>query len=175
MSEELKQIDDTWYRCTVCGREGRVGRCCGNETRLPLNDMAIAENIRAEASKVLTVEQLSDLYKEGQKTVFETVMLKKGGNIGELHMAGIQAIHAALPTESNDYRRGKCDGMNVKMKALQEELLKNRDTIKSLSTQIAEMREALEKIANGNCGWQCTAIAKEALAKLPKAQASEDD
>ncbi len=32
--------NDTWYRCTVCGREGRVGRCCGDETREPLNDLA---------------------------------------------------------------------------------------------------------------------------------------
>jgi len=35
--------NDTWYRCTVCGREGRVGRCCGDETRAPLNDLAKKE------------------------------------------------------------------------------------------------------------------------------------
>ena len=35
--------NDTWYRCTVCGREGRVGRCCGDETREPLNDLAREE------------------------------------------------------------------------------------------------------------------------------------
>ena len=34
---------DTLYRCTVCGREGRVGRCCGDETRVPLNDLAKKE------------------------------------------------------------------------------------------------------------------------------------
>ena len=22
--------DDTWYKCTICRREGRVGRCCGS-------------------------------------------------------------------------------------------------------------------------------------------------
>jgi hypothetical protein len=35
--------NDTWYRCTVCGREGRVGRCCGDETREPLNELAKKE------------------------------------------------------------------------------------------------------------------------------------
>ena len=35
--------DDTWYKCTVCGREGRVGRCCGDETRIPLNRLAEEE------------------------------------------------------------------------------------------------------------------------------------
>jgi len=25
--------NDTLYRCTVCGRVGSVGRCCGDETR----------------------------------------------------------------------------------------------------------------------------------------------
>lgn len=35
--------DDTWYRCTICGREGRVGRCCGDETRIPLNRLAKIE------------------------------------------------------------------------------------------------------------------------------------
>ena len=35
--------DDTWYKCTICGREGRVGRCCGDETRIPLNKLAKEE------------------------------------------------------------------------------------------------------------------------------------
>ena len=34
---------DTWYRCNICGREGRVGRCCSDEDRTPLNDLARAE------------------------------------------------------------------------------------------------------------------------------------
>ena len=38
--------DDTWYKCTICGREGRVGRCCGDETRIPLNKLAIEEQSR---------------------------------------------------------------------------------------------------------------------------------
>ena len=36
-------VEDTLYRCTVCGREGTVGRCCGEETREPLNDTAKEE------------------------------------------------------------------------------------------------------------------------------------
>ena len=35
--------NDTWYRCNICGREGRVGRCCSDEDRTPLNDLARAE------------------------------------------------------------------------------------------------------------------------------------
>ena len=42
MDEKLNNTD-TWYRCTVCGREGTVGRCCGDETRIPLNEKARKE------------------------------------------------------------------------------------------------------------------------------------
>ena len=35
--------NDTKYRCTVCGQVGTVGRCCGRDTREPLNDLARAE------------------------------------------------------------------------------------------------------------------------------------
>lgn len=35
--------EDTQYQCTICGRIGSVGRCCGLETRMPLNDAARAE------------------------------------------------------------------------------------------------------------------------------------
>jgi hypothetical protein len=38
--------NDTWYKCTICGREGLVGRCCGNETRIPLNKLAKEEQER---------------------------------------------------------------------------------------------------------------------------------
>ena len=40
--------DDTQFRCTVCGRIGSVGRCCGLETREPLNDRARAEVLAEE-------------------------------------------------------------------------------------------------------------------------------
>lgn len=42
------QEDDTWYRCNVCGREGRVGRCCSDEDRTPLNALAKAEQAPLE-------------------------------------------------------------------------------------------------------------------------------
>ena len=49
--------NDTWYRCTICGREGTVGRCCGEETREPLNDLARAElkdnKQRAEVDRLI--------------------------------------------------------------------------------------------------------------------------
>jgi len=38
---------DSQFRCTVCGRIGTVGRCCGRDTREPMNDIARAE-IEAE-------------------------------------------------------------------------------------------------------------------------------
>lgn len=36
-------MNDTRYKCTVCGRIGSVGRCCGDETRIPLNKAAREE------------------------------------------------------------------------------------------------------------------------------------
>lgn len=36
-------MEDTLYRCTICGRIGSVGRCCGDETREPLNNLALKE------------------------------------------------------------------------------------------------------------------------------------
>lgn len=39
-------IEDTEWRCTICGRIGSVGRCCGLETREPLNDLAREEAAR---------------------------------------------------------------------------------------------------------------------------------
>lgn len=34
---------DTQFRCTVCGGIGTVGRCCGRDTREPMNSQARAE------------------------------------------------------------------------------------------------------------------------------------
>ena len=36
-------MNDTWYKCTICGNEGTVGRCCGKETRVPPNAAATYE------------------------------------------------------------------------------------------------------------------------------------
>lgn len=61
-STEDHNNTDTWYRCTVCGREGTVGRCCGDETRIPLNEKARKEqaalkrNMEARVYIVLSVE-----------------------------------------------------------------------------------------------------------------------
>ena len=35
--------DDPSWKCTKCGRIGTVGRCCGRETRRPLNEAAVKE------------------------------------------------------------------------------------------------------------------------------------
>ena len=38
-----KAMTDTRFQCTKCGQIGSVGRCCGLDTRIPLNDAARAE------------------------------------------------------------------------------------------------------------------------------------
>lgn len=38
---------DPLFRCTVCGQEGSVGRCCGTGTHEPLNDAARKELAKA--------------------------------------------------------------------------------------------------------------------------------
>lgn len=56
-------MDDTLYRCTVCGRVGTVGRCCGEETREPLNDLARQEQEKIKSQnlpKANACHQLSD-------------------------------------------------------------------------------------------------------------------
>ena len=53
--------NDTWYRCNICGREGRVGRCCSDEDRTPLNDLARAEQ---EKERKMTVKELIEKLKE---------------------------------------------------------------------------------------------------------------
>ena len=39
--DEVKEPD--LWRCTVCGRVGTVGRCCGEETREPVNHAVLSE------------------------------------------------------------------------------------------------------------------------------------
>jgi uncharacterized C2H2 Zn-finger protein len=51
LGDELAKLladDDTLFRCTKCGRIGSVGRCCGLDTREPLNDLARAELVAEE-------------------------------------------------------------------------------------------------------------------------------
>lgn len=46
--DEVKETD--LWRCTVCGRVGTVGRCCGEETRERVNmEQLLAENERLQA------------------------------------------------------------------------------------------------------------------------------
>lgn len=47
---------DTGYRCTVCGREGTVGRCCGDETRIPINELAKIEQSKRSGMKQFLLE-----------------------------------------------------------------------------------------------------------------------
>ena len=34
---------ETLFKCIICGRIGTVGRCCGEDTRTPLNEAAKLE------------------------------------------------------------------------------------------------------------------------------------
>lgn len=42
MHTHLESQESKW-KCTKCGRVGTVGRCCGLETRIPINEAALAE------------------------------------------------------------------------------------------------------------------------------------
>ena len=44
--------NDSQFRCTVCGQVGTVGRCCGLDTREPLNDLARAELERERQANI---------------------------------------------------------------------------------------------------------------------------
>ena len=50
ISAWLADDGDTQWQCTVCGRIGTVGRCCGFDTRIPLNDLARQEEQRIMAA-----------------------------------------------------------------------------------------------------------------------------
>lgn len=45
-------MEDTKFQCTKCGQIGSVGRCCGLDTRTPLNDAARAESERMRVCKI---------------------------------------------------------------------------------------------------------------------------
>ena len=60
-SNQSTTNNDTQWKCTVCGRVGRVGRCCGTDTRIPLNELARQEY----ASEIKKMKQTNE--KEGEK------------------------------------------------------------------------------------------------------------
>ena len=61
--------DDSQFRCTVCGQIGTVGRCCGLDTREPLNDLARAELVAEENRKA------NDNISGGRKPVLCSLLL----------------------------------------------------------------------------------------------------
>jgi len=56
--------DDSQFRCTVCGRIGTVGRCCGLETREPLNELARLELERESRRIAIAAEQDASFMQE---------------------------------------------------------------------------------------------------------------
>lgn len=77
--------NDTWYRCNVCGQEGRVGRCCSDEDRTPLNDLAKKEQARIKGAKVQELTELimeeANLNIEQYDSVYETVQKLLDGKV----------------------------------------------------------------------------------------------
>jgi hypothetical protein len=49
--EVMPDETDTAFQCTVCCRIGSVGRCCGEDTRTPLNESAKVELAREQKKK----------------------------------------------------------------------------------------------------------------------------
>lgn len=45
----LLTMNTPQWKCTLCGRVGSVGRCCGLDTREPLNDAAREEHSREKS------------------------------------------------------------------------------------------------------------------------------
>jgi len=45
--------NETQFKCTVCGQIGTVGRCCGHDTREPINAAAVAEVKRDNERKAM--------------------------------------------------------------------------------------------------------------------------
>ena len=66
MSNDILQTKETdLWRCTVCGRVGTVGRCCGEETRERVNmEHLLAENerLRAELERLEAIVEHFDPY-----------------------------------------------------------------------------------------------------------------
>ena len=52
--------DDTQWRCTACGRIGTVGRCCGLDTRIPLNELARQEEQRIKSANADLSDRAGD-------------------------------------------------------------------------------------------------------------------
>jgi hypothetical protein len=54
------QYDEPQWRCTVCGKIGTVGRCCGVDTREPLNVAANDEAQRERFAKLFGIAPQGD-------------------------------------------------------------------------------------------------------------------
>ena len=51
MIQKAAWEEEPWYKCTLCGQEGFVGKCCGEETRIPLNKLAKDEMMLNKLAK----------------------------------------------------------------------------------------------------------------------------
>ena len=60
--------ETTLYECTVCGRIGNVGRCCGDETRRTLNNEARAEIETCHAEAATLYRQLKSAQTQRAET-----------------------------------------------------------------------------------------------------------
>ncbi|MFA4944925.1 MAG: hypothetical protein WC789_09525 [Lentisphaeria bacterium] len=68
--------DTPRWRCTVCGQVGSVGRCCGCDTRAPLNEAA---RVEAEAE-----DRRKHEMEAGREFRTTAVSKQKAGTLGVL-------------------------------------------------------------------------------------------
>ena len=85
--------ENTLYECTVCGRIGSVGRCCGDETRRPLNNAARAEIETCHAEAATLYMQL----KAAEVQLFETHKALK--MLYQWVQAEVEQFEAAAPDD----------------------------------------------------------------------------
>ena len=93
MDEKLNNTD-TWYRCTVCGREGTVGRCCGDETRIPLNEKARKEQAAQHHENGTSYRDRVDMMAAALISGIHTIMAEK--DIAAWAIKQVDAIDKAL-------------------------------------------------------------------------------
>jgi hypothetical protein len=85
---------DPQWRCTKCGQVGTVGRCCGLNTRVPLNDAARAEVAKPKSRGQWAPYRNKTEWRYAQKLAsercwrhisYETVKLRVGTTDGKAH------------------------------------------------------------------------------------------
>ncbi len=96
-------MTDTQYKCTKCGQVSPVGRCCGEHTRIPLNEAA-----RRECGMTTDRETIERLEAECQALALDAIRANARANT--VIMAG---RHVAR------LMKDRCDGKPISAFELQ--------------------------------------------------------